>query len=445
MVMTLCILGAHYLPMLAIPGLAFATFGAPTVISGVRSRDSFTQMEAHDASGGPQIGLEDTDYETGIALLLPQEDPMTVISMRMGKKTTGSIDYHWWADELMPETDTINYGTAYNQASTPLTVANGERFAVGDLVMVNVTREVMLVTAVAGDILTVTRDYGQSTEAFTAAASGVYPANGGYLTIIGNALEAGFPLPAIRTTTEQEFHNYCQDMRTPFGVTEIAEAARLRSGESDMTFQERKKGIEHSRKIELVNLWGKPAQGDKGVYASGTGNTAPSMAGGINYYINAFGAANQKIDETEITFDEFITNLEYVFEYGGDTKVCFCPPRFRTALDQWGLSKLNTFSTDTLFGINVDNWKSAHGNILFVTHKMLKNPETTDYLYMFFLEPSELQWVTYANIGNTRLRSLDPYAATGATLLEKEYETIFCLKFGAIPKHSRWRFKTIAA
>ena len=57
----------------------------------------------------------------------------------------------------------------------------------------------------------------------------------------------------------------------------------------------------------------------------------------------------------------------------------------------------------------------------------------------------EVKWIQYSNIGSTRLRTLEPYKATGATLMEEEYQSITCIKFGMAAKHARLRFKTIGA
>jgi hypothetical protein len=404
------------------------TIAVATMVSGMRARASLS------------TNREDTDFETGIALLDPNENPFTLMTMQMGKDTSATIDTHWFEDELVPEFDTVNYGAGYDASSTDIIVDNGDRWAVGDLGRHDLNNEVFLVTAISSNTLTVDRDYGQA-EGWTAQAGAI--ADGDYLTILTNAFEQGHPLPAMRSTLEVEYKNYCQDVRTPLGISEVAEAAAHR-GEQDWPFQRRKAGITHQRKLEYMNIWGMPYVGDRAYYVSGTGNTAPSAAGGINYFINRYTGADRKKDEDDLTQDEFQDWLEYLFEYGSETRFGFCAARLRTAFDRWGISKLNTFSTDTVMGMAVAKWLSSHGTVVLKTHKMLKRRQSTDYFYSFFLDFDEFTWVTYANIGSTRLRVLKPYEATGETGKKEEYQTIGCVRYGMAEKHGRLRFKTIS-
>lgn len=397
----------------------------PTMVTGNRARSNWS------------TNREDIDFAKGIALLDPNENPFTLATMDMGKKTTRTIQHSWFEDELVPESDTVNQASL-DATSTAWTVDNGARFAVGDLVMHNASREVVLVTAVSSNDLTVIRDYGEA-EGWTALDGS--PADGAYLTVIGNAFEQGHPLPTIRSTVEVQYDNYCQDVRTPIGMSEVAEASAVR-GEDDWNFQRRKAAISHQRKLEYMNFWGKPYVGGKAYYSS---NILPTTAGGINHFISENAPAAQKKDETEITSTEFQEWLEYLFEYGSGTKWCYCDPNLRTALDQWGISKLNTFVSDTYYGMAVDRWKSSHGTVIFVTHKMLKNPESTDYKYAFFLDMEKVAWTVFQKIGSTRLRKLEPYKATGATVKQEEYQTISCIEFGQAACHGRLRWKTIGA
>jgi len=303
----------------------------------------------------------------------------------------------------------------------------------------------MLVTGISVTVtgmVDYTRDFGQSAEGWTALAAAI--ADGATLRIIGNAFEQGHTIPTIRSTVEVEYSNYCQDFRTPFGISEVSAAAAHR-GVQDWPYQRNKARITHTRKLELSFWWGKPYAGDKGYYSSTTGNTAPGSMGGINHFIQEYAPSDQKLDETELTQDEFQNFMEWVFQYGSDTKVCYCSPRLRTALDKWGISKLNTFVTDTMYGMAVGKWMSSHGTVVFVTHKMFTKPEATDYYYAFFLDIGQLKWNNYSDKGSTRLRRMKPYEATGETGMKEEFQSISGVKFGLAPNHARLRFKTIGA
>ena len=386
----------------------------PTVKSGVRAQADLS------------TNREKLDFAEGIALLDPNENPFTLMTMKFGGGTTGNIKHSWLEDELQPEIDTVNEPTTgYDSAATGIIVDNYLRFAPWDIVRHNATGEAMLVTAVTSSYITVVRDYGQGgTPGYTARADTV--ADGAYLTIIGNAAEQGAALPTLKSTLEVEIYNYCQDQRTPFGMSEIVAASALH-GEQDWPFQQRKKGIEHMRKVEYQNIWGMPQVGGRALYSSGI---VPATAGGIHHYITntTTGTGSSRIvSQAEITQAEFLSFIEAAFEFGSAQKVMFCPPLLRSALDFWGISKLQTFSEKTLYGMKVAQWVSAHGTIIFVTHKMLKDPGS-DGAYAFLLDMKNIKNITFSNIGSTRLRILKPYEADGTTAKKAEFQTISCIE-----------------
>ena len=383
---------------------------------------------------------EKLDFAEGIALLDPNENPFTLMSMKFKKKTSGNVKHSWLYDVLVPETDTVDATTTTpTDSGTAIYVDNADRFAAGDVVRVNATNETMLVTAISTGTngLTVVRDYGATSGAYTELAATF--TDGDYLTIIGNAFEQGHQLPVEKSTTEVQIDNWCQTQRTPFGISEIAAAAAVR-GEADWPFQMRKSGITHSRKLEYQHIWGHPMPGDLGLSSSGTGNDDPAAGGGLWHFLTGGTGfegtgSDRLVSQAEITQSEFLDFIENAFEFGSRQKVMYCAPILRSALDFWGISKLQTFSEKTVYGMNVATWLSSHGTIVFVTHKMLKDPGS-DGAYNFLIDMEDVAIVNYSNIGSTRLRTLDPYAATGKTIKQAEYQTISCLELRVPKKHA---------
>ena len=409
----------------------------PTIISGVRARaDLLPNREA-------------TEFERGIFLLDPNENPFTLIVSELKRKTSGTIDYHWFRDVLLPETAALTAQVDHYQV-TSIPVDDAKKFVPGDLIMfLDETktlkgREVALVTGITGNNLDVTRDYAnRQSYSQTPAVDEGRMASGSLVLRVGSIYEQGHPLPNIATTQVVEVINYCADIRTALGMTEVAVAAAYR-GDDDWAYQMRKKGIEHARKVEYMNLFGQANAGDKGLYDSTTGNTNPTSADGIEPQIASETAAVSSFGTGSLTMNAFLDTLERAFRYGPRTKYLFCPPKLRTAFDQWGLSKLNTFTSDRIFGRPVDVWQSSHGELIIVTHKMLDvvNPANTgsQEYYAFILDVDDISWVTYSNIGATRLRPLDPYRATGETVRKVEYQTIGCVAVGQPLHHHIIKF-----
>ena len=394
----------------------------PTVATGNRAQDSWA------------TDREDLDFADRIALLNPNENPLTLIAMRMGKGTSGNIKHQWVDDETQPVHAQLE-GTALTAAVTfDVTSGEGARFAVGDIVRtINAANEIMLITAVSTDELAVDRDYGQGgSPGYTARAADI--ADNTYIEIIGNAFEQGHPLPVVKNTQEVIRFNFCQDMRTPAGITEVAAAARVH-GEQDWPYQLRKKGIEHMNYWERTNMWGVAEDGDQGAF-DGTNNVAPQAAGGLYFYINEYASASRQIVQADITQQEFLDFLEVGFEFGSRQKVLFAPALLRSAIDFWGIAKLNTTPDTKAFGIDVSKWISSHGMVTIVTHKLLKDPLGSSGVWAFLIDVEELKWITYSNIGATKLRMVDPYGSDGSTLKQAEYQTLGCLEFRQPEKHA---------
>jgi len=375
---------------------------------------------------------EKYDFALGIALLDPNENPFTLMTMKFGRGTSGNIKHSWLSDVLQPETDSIS--SAATTGQTEITVAHQARFAVGDVLRHETGNEVMLVTSSgttdAAGVITVVRDYAATSTSYTARADTLGAST--YLQIIGNAFEQGHALPTIKATKEVQTDNYCQDLRTPCGMSEIAAAAAVR-GEMDWPFQQRKKGIEHMRKEELKNLWGIPYAGDGSLFA--TTNTDPAMSAGLHYLISASTGSDRLVSQSDITESEFMDFIEAAFEYGSAKKVMFGAPKLRSALDYWGITKRQTTEVKNVWGMDVVKWVSSHGTIVFITHKMLK-AIGSEGAYNFLIDMNDVKWITYSNIGSTRWRPLEPYKSDGSTVKKGEFQTISCIEMREPKKHA---------
>lgn len=373
---------------------------------------------------------EKFDFAEQIALLEPDAAKFTTLTMRTNKGTTGATTHRWLDDELQPDEVQINDSTDSSTAELVFTVDNGNAFAVGDLVLINASKEVVLVTSISTNDITVTRDYGEAgTPGYVARAAVI--ADNAWLTIMSNAFEQGHPLPAIKNFQEVERTNIVQDLRTPFGVTEIV-AATDQYGENDWPYQMRKKGVEHLRNLERQNVQGVAVTSDLSLFV--TNNTAPGSAAGIDFYIREFGDAARQITQTQLTQTEFLDALQAMFAFGGQNKLLLASPTLRTAFDFWGISKLNTFVAGTVFGMKINRWESSWGTVSIVTEEILRDPGT-DGETSYFIDLDNVKIVTLQGIGQTRLRLIDPYKSDGSTIKQAEWNTISCLEVRSAGTH----------
>lgn len=128
------------------------------------------------------------DVSDVISIVSPFETPL-LDALGDPLRAAISTHYEWLEDELLPNKDAVNDSTiADPETETQFDVAHGDRFRAGDQIQCEGSTELMLVTAVAGDTLTVIREYaGTAADELT---------NGDVINILGNAALEGGDRPA---------------------------------------------------------------------------------------------------------------------------------------------------------------------------------------------------------------------------------------------------------
>lgn len=155
-----------------------------------------------------------------------------------------STVHEWVEDTLLPNTDFINQTsfTPSPQTTTSITVDNDTRFQVGDLVRPAGSTEVMLVTAIADDVLTVTRGYGGTTAATLADNMKLY--------ILGNAALEGADATTARFTNRSRSRNYTQIFAATVEASGSMLAARAHGIEDELDYQKQERMRELLRDLE---------------------------------------------------------------------------------------------------------------------------------------------------------------------------------------------------
>lgn len=179
-----------------------------------------------------------------VGLVSPWETPL-LDHLGDAQRSALSTIHEWIEDTLLPNTDTINQGSFSPDAqnATSITVTAGSRFRVGDQVRPGDLREVIFVTAVSGNTLTVTRRYG-GTPAGTLT-------NGMKLTILGNAAIEGDDRPATQFTSRARKRNYTQIFTAAIEVSGSMQAARKVGGIADeVDYQKQERARELLRDLE---------------------------------------------------------------------------------------------------------------------------------------------------------------------------------------------------
>jgi hypothetical protein len=202
---------------------------------------SFTGKSTYSAGVDlPEIVEDVADI---IGIVSPYETPL-LDALGDAKRAAHSTVHEWIEDSLLPNTDSLNQTTFSPdpQSATSLTVVHGDRFRPGDQVRPGSTAEVFLVTAVAGNVLTVTRGYGGTTAATLV--------NGMALTIFGNAALEGDSAPAARFTTRVRKQNYTQIFTAGVSVSGSMQAARQHGVGDELDYQKQERLRELLRDLE---------------------------------------------------------------------------------------------------------------------------------------------------------------------------------------------------
>jgi hypothetical protein len=202
---------------------------------------SFTGKATFSAAADlPEI-MEDVSDVIGI--VSPFETPL-LDHLGDAKRPAMSTVHEWLEDTLLPNTDSINQTTftPNGQDATSLTVVNGSRFQVGDLLRPGNAPEVIQVTGVSSNTLTVVRRYG-STPASTIA-------NGQRITILGNAALEGADASLVRFTSRTRRANFTQIFAASVEVSGTMQAVRAHAIRDELDFQKQERMRELLRDLE---------------------------------------------------------------------------------------------------------------------------------------------------------------------------------------------------
>ena len=199
--------------------------------------------------GGSSLPEIAEDVSDIVSIISPYETPLLDL-LGDPRRAALSTIHEWIEDDLLPNFDTVNQSSfsPNGQDCTAITVANGVRFQAGDQVRPDTSTEIMLVTSVAGNVITVVRQYGGTTP-FTLT-------NSRKLFIIGNAAFEGSSALAARMTLRQRRQNFTQIFTATVDVSGSVQAARKVGVADEVDYQKQERMRELLRDLENVVING---------------------------------------------------------------------------------------------------------------------------------------------------------------------------------------------
>jgi len=216
----------------------------------------------------PELAEDVSDL---IGIISPYETPL-LDALGDPIKEARSTHHEWLEDQLLPNKDAINDSTYTDPAAdTDFVVDNGNRFRIGDQIQVEGSEELMLVTAINSDTLTVVRGYGGTTAEDLA--------DNKVINILGNAALEGANKPGARFTNRSRCSNYTQIFTATVEVsgTDVAASQLGIADEMDYQKQERLRELIRDLENTVIN-GGQPASNPEG-----SGSVRRSMKGVIQH------------------------------------------------------------------------------------------------------------------------------------------------------------------
>ncbi len=230
------------------------------------TRDLVTQYKVGVTGGTTPANLHIRDVPDFIPTIGRQDEPMMSLIKRGG--THDKVEFEWGQGDFAPSRDQL--AEALDDNETAVDVDNGAYFQKWDLFKVD--QEVMLVTAISTNTLTVVRGWGS-----TAGASHL---DNAVIRILGPATPEGGISDESPIAQGETFINYSQIMEYTFEMTHRARVTPTYEFRTDDRFRAelKKKMIEARRDLGRIALHGVKNLGD-GV--GGAAATNPSTTGGL--------------------------------------------------------------------------------------------------------------------------------------------------------------------
>lgn len=360
---------------------------------------------------GPEASTDNTDnnprdMDAPVHELEPNVAPFLLLLNKLKKKKATNPKIEWLEDEHLPRITTLSASAASNATTLAVTA---DYFRAGDVVRITAGGWAFLVTATAANSISGVKIGG------TAQASAASSAE---LFIVSSANAEGASLREIKYTQLVTASNYCQNLRTPFGVTGTEQATEHYGGDERKRLQN-KKGQEHARDIENTLFFG----------ARDLKNTNQRTAGGIKEFIST----NVTNDSGGTTEAEWLTFLKSAFRYGSEEKWAFCSPTAIAAIEGYARSNIKTAGSSdhaSTYGIKMSQYVSGQGVVNLVRHRDW-NDSSVYGGYVFLVD---MDAVTYRPLRETKLKT--NVHAPDYDGFKDEYQTEFSLQVEHERRHA---------
>lgn len=344
---------------------------APTVVTG--SRNTLTGI----SQSRRRIEMLDQifDYDGPTADAAPT---LAILSKRAAQMVAGSPKFQHLEDQPLPDKTTTSGSTTATATTVNVASGTGVYFRTGDIVLaptaasIAAPGEIMYVSSVATDALTVIRNYNGD------GVNGGTITSGDRIQIIGNTNAEFAGARTEKTTTEAVVTNYLQIIRSPYSLSKTLDGSNLYGG-PDHTRQRRKFGLQHVLECERACLFGKPFEDTTNVRRT---------TGGFLYWVTS----NVVNANGTLTWPTVETLMQKVFRYGSKNKLMLMSRTIASQLDLIAEGRVVTATRDTTYGVNIGQLVTTHGTLQTVVHDQLTD-DWSGYALVVDLDNVKLRYL----------------------------------------------------
>jgi len=307
----------------------------------------------------PELAEDVSDL---IGIISPYETPL-LDALGDPIKEAISTHHEWLEDELLPNKDAINDSTFTDPAAdTSFVVDNGSRFRVGDQIQVEGSEELMLVTAINTNTLTVVRGYAGTTAENLA--------DNQVINILGNAALEGADMPTTRFSNRTRCGNYTQIFTASVEISGTDVAASHLGLDDEMDYQKQERLRELLRDLENTVING----GQPTSNSEGSGTVRRSMKGIIQHLSTNVLHDNDTGHPADDNLDEATINymLRKIWETSnGNVDVIVVNGFQKRKINAFTASSRSYAANDTTFTNMVNIYESDFGICRIVTSRWM--------------------------------------------------------------------------
>ena len=301
--------------------------------------------------------------------------PLTRLMMMWKRDPILSYKITWWDDEWRNDRVTINNVGGYSDTDTDIVVTNANYAIVNDLVLVQASGELLLITAIdtGTNTWTVVREIGVD-GSYGAKAAIAHQAE---LLIVGCAFAENSGSPSPRMTEPAERHNLQQIHKESVAESESSRLEPLWNEKN----QARQRLIKRRRmllRIEKTAWWGrKSTRFDADNMPQRTADGLFSVA---RTHVTSLAGITMNADELDEAIMYAADNADTDELFG------FSSAKILTDVNSWGRDKINTSPGGTVFGVRIVEYINATVKVNLINHHLFRGAILNGYMALVPIE-----------------------------------------------------------